>query len=422
MTSSELFDVQKQNSKKEQSMRQNYFKIDPMHERQAFLRKAWISLAQEDVPLDVFSSDFSDVEQEEYHLLCTGADYEMEWSGEIGDHRMESYIDIETYYENEPYTEYVREYDASTRSYHQKPVTKYRSVEKQRQVTRQRQVTDWHSGSGEHSGGAKSWECIDERGTFDHTRYNQDIDSRYFTAFTEEEMRESPDMIITDEMLTRANALCVRDAEINLHCAIPGDTSRNVTYCMYSYTPTYASLYRFPEYTASISYMGITYTKRAFAFGGMTMSKVDIPNPISVETEKRKLGQERDKKIAEEREEIEKKGWAKAFKVYLASIGAFVLSLVCSLFINYLLPVILLFVTSVGGYIFAKQYVKYIEKTASEELTAKTEEITAIYAERVENYKKERLATIISTLNKKLVSLGLEPVTAREFKGGEDDG
>ena len=87
-------------------MRQGFYKIDPMYEKKEFLRKAWISLAHEDVPLEVFEADFGDVTQEEYHILCTGADYEVSWSGEIGNDRIEYYMDVETYYDREPYTDY----------------------------------------------------------------------------------------------------------------------------------------------------------------------------------------------------------------------------------------------------------------------------------------------------------------------------
>ena len=110
-------------------MKLSFFKIDPMHEKKDFLRKAWISLAKEDVPLDVFGADFSEVFEKNYHLLCTGATYDMSWNAEIGNYRTESYIDIETYYDNEPYTDYEEKYDHQEEKIVRKAVTKYRKVE-----------------------------------------------------------------------------------------------------------------------------------------------------------------------------------------------------------------------------------------------------------------------------------------------------
>ena len=46
----------------------NFLKIEPLHDKKAFLRKAWVELANDDVPLDVFKSDFSDVSIQEYPL------------------------------------------------------------------------------------------------------------------------------------------------------------------------------------------------------------------------------------------------------------------------------------------------------------------------------------------------------------------
>ncbi len=402
-------------------MKLSFFKIDPMYEKKEFLRKAWISLAKEDVPLEVFKADFDEVVKRDYHLLCSGADYDMSWSGEIGNYRTESYIDIETYYEQEPYTEYEKTYDASTRTYYQKPVTKYRRVEKQRQVTKERTVTDWHSGGGEHSGEAESWECIDAGETFSKARYDADVDVDYFVEFEADELANAPDMMITDGMQARADELRRQEAERNLDSALPGDTHRSITYRMLSYTPTYAALFRFPEYSASISFQGTAYTKRALAFGGMTHSVAGIPNPISIEAEKEKLAQELDKKIEEEYKSLKDAAWKKAMPYYLASFGMFGLSILVSLFLHYMVPLFVFFILSIVGFIYVKKKVKAIKKEANDALDKKSKELTEIYDKRIENYTSEHMAEIFNALNKKLADLGFDPVSEDEFqnaKGG----
>ena len=402
-------------------MKLSFFKIDPMHEKKEFLRKAWISLAKEDVPLKIFETDFDEVVQQDYHILCSGADYDMSWSGEIGNYRTESYIDIETYYEQEPYTEYEKTYDSNTKEYYQKPVTKYRRVEKQRQVKKDRTVTDWHSGNGEHSGKAESWECIDAGDTFNHDRYHADINTDYFVELETDELANAPDMIITDDMQARADALRRQHAERNLNYSLPGNTHRSITYRMNSYTPTYASLFRFPEYSASIKFQGVTYTKRAFAFGKMTMNKTGIPNPISVENEKKKLYKERAERIEEEYTLLKKNAWNKAMPYYLASFGMFALSILVSLFIHYLIPLFVCFIVSIVAFIFAKKKVKAVKNKANETLDEKVKELTSIYDNKVKNYDSEHMTEIFKALNKKLEALGFKGISESEFhnaKGG----
>lgn len=396
-------------------MTPNFFKIDPMHEKKTFLRKAWISLAQEDVPLDAFEADFSEVATADYHVFCTGANYDMSWNGEIGNYRTESYIDIETYYDNEPYTDYEEKYDSTEKRVVRRAVTKYRKVEKQRQVRKERTVTDWHSGNGEHSGQTKSWECIDAGDTFNQHRYDADIRSDFFVALTPDELEKSADMVITDDMYSRAEALCVQHAENNLWRALPGDTTRNITYRINSFNVTYASLFRFPEYSVSINYNGRTYAKRAFACGGMTMAKAGIPNPISVEEEKKKLHGECDKKIEEEYKQVKQKAWKKVLPVYLAGVSVLTLSIVMSLFVHYLFPVIACFAVSVAAFIFAKKFAKKVKENANKILNTKVEEFTSIYKEKIKNYNDVHMQEIFKALNKKLTSLGFDPATDTEF-------
>lgn len=397
-------------------MRQSYYKIDPMYEKKEFLRKAWISLAHEDVPLEVFESDFGDVAQEEYHILCTGADYEVSWSGEIGNDRIETYLDVETYYDQEPYTDYERKYNASTKNYDTVPVTKYRRVEKQRQVQKRRTVTDWHSGSGEHAGSAKSWDCVDPRGTFDDKRYSEDVKSDYFVDFDEDELAQAPDMYPTDAMLSRADNLRDEHLRRNLHISLPGDHSRGITYRTLAYDHTYTTMFRVPEYVATIHYNGNAYTKRAFACGNMTMSKARIPNPISAESEKKRLNIQRNKEIETAKEKLEKKAWGKEKRASHLAIIALLASIATSLLIKDIYLVVGCFIAAIVLFINAKTTRKNAEAAAGEKLNKLAEETDATYSDKIQNYQNHRKADLLSALNKKLSALGLEPATEAEFK------
>lgn len=396
-------------------MRQGFYKIDPMYEKKEFLRKAWISLAHEDVPLEVFEKDFGDVSEEAYHILCTSADYEVSWSGEIGNDRIEYYMDVETYYDKEPYTDYEKKYNSTTKMTETVPVTKYRKVERQRQVQKQRTVTDWHSGNGEHAGTAKSWDCVDERGTFDSKRYEIDVNTDDFVAMDDDELDCSPDMVPTDAMLARAEQLRDEHLNRNLRWALPGDHNRSVNYRTLSYTLNFTTMFRVPEYVANITYDGTTYTKRALACGKMTVSKTSIPNPISAEKEKKRLQAERNDTINEAKERLEKQVWAKVKSMSIVTAIVLVVSIIASLLIHSLFPMLVCFVAGIAMSILNRITRKGAEKTAGDQLTQIAADADTLCKDKVENYRKHRNAELMNALNKKLAALGLEPATEADF-------
>lgn len=396
-------------------MQPSFFKIDPTYEKREFLRKAWISLAHEDVPLEVFDADFGDVKQEAYHILSTGADYEVSWTGEIGNDRDEYYMDVETYYEQVPYTEYERKYNASLKIYENVPVTKYRKEERQRQVQKKRTVTDWHSGHGEHAGRARSWECVDGRGTFDQKRYNKDVDTKDYVTLSADELKQSPDMRITDGMLARAEELRDNELNKNLRWALPGNHNRGVTYRTLSYTLNYVSFARVPEYAADITFNGTTYTKRALACGNMTMSAAAIPNPVSAEEEKKRLQQQRDDTVNAAKERLEKQAWAKVRALSMPAALVLAASIAASLLIDALIPMVGCFVAGVVMYILTKSTRNKAEETATQKLTKAAEEADAVFNDKTSNYQAHRNAALMTALNKKLAALGLEPATEADF-------
>ena len=93
-------------------------KIVPQFEKENFQRKAWVALAKEDVPIEVFDANFSAVKEETHRVLVVNTTYRAAWTAEIGNDRQESYTDFETYYENIPYTDYETKYKNDTASYY----------------------------------------------------------------------------------------------------------------------------------------------------------------------------------------------------------------------------------------------------------------------------------------------------------------
>lgn len=460
-------------------MEEKFLKIEPMHDKKAFLRKVWVELANADVPLDVFNSDFSDVKIEEYHILSTKANFSANWQGDIGSYYDEPYEDFETYYEEIPYIGLERTYDCEI-GWYDKRVEKTREEERQRRVTRYRKKTEWHFSNGRYSGEVKSFECVDPKGSFSSERYEKDVDSKYYIPFIDEELAKSKDMIITNQMMDRVAELHKKDGEKKMCSSLPGDTYENINYS-FNCTPTCATLMRFPEYYTNIIYNGKAYERRAFAFGGMTLSGEKINNPLTTQdVVKKKMDDgkayvkakkdETDKAIKAKKDETDKaikekefettditfkrtldiddKVWSETKIFLIASAALLLISIIMSLFLRYIVPVIILFVCAIAGLVVSKIFYKKTrtvtesvaniknsaDKLELEKYTNKLNAECADYADTLsskcveeckthmdnithecENYEKSRRADILNALNAKLASLGMPPASVDEY-------
>ena len=391
-------------------------KIVPCFEKEDFQRKAWIALAKDDVPLDVFDLDFSEATEEYHRVLIAKANYAVTWQADIGNDRQESYTDYETYYEKVPYTDYERKYNTNTRRYDQVPVTKYRKEERQRLVTKYRTVTDWHSGSGEHSGKELFFDSVDEL-PFAKTRFFEDYNSEYATPLSEEDVKAYPDMKITQSMLNLARSVHEYGISNSTMDSVPGDHNRGFSYQITEYNLTSAYLVRVPEYKTTIYYDGEIYEKRGFPFGNMTVSTTNIPNPISVEAEKKKR-QDKTKAENEQREkEYVTKIWNSTKILTLASICFLVLSIAVSLFVHYLWLVIVCFLGGIGLAVFSNVNVNKTSQRIQKEIKDANAAALSACNEAIENYDKEHKKVIFEALNKKLSSLGYAPADKTEFYG-----
>lgn len=394
-------------------MEQKFLKIEPMHDKKAFLRKAWVELANEDVPLDVFKSDFSDVKIEEYHILKTSATFSANWQGDIGNCYSEPYEDFETYYEEVPYLGLEEKYDY-TIGYYNVQAEKTRREERQRKVIRYREKTEWHFSNGRYSGEVGSFECVDPKGTFSTERYEKDVDSKYYICFTDEELSKATDMTITDTMMKRVDELHKVDGERKMCASLPGDEYQNITY-RFECIPICATLMRFPEYCANIIYNGNAYERRAFAFGKMTLVGGKVNNPLDTkavikkkkedadiyikskkaatekaikekEAETNKVikakESETDKAIKEKESATDKaikekeyaineiilkrtlaidtKVWNKTKVALLSSVALLLISTIISAVLRFLAPVIIFFVCALAGLVVSKIFYKKI--------------------------------------------------------------
>lgn len=141
-------------------MEHKFGKIQEKFSKDDFIRKVLITLMDEDAPIDVLKVDFSNFTQKEYLVYSTDVNYSLNWQGEIGYYRTESYTDYEKYYEKIPYTDYEKYYDHSEQKFKIRPVTKYRQEERERPVAKTRTVTDWTFTSGKSRGSVSILTCV----------------------------------------------------------------------------------------------------------------------------------------------------------------------------------------------------------------------------------------------------------------------
>lgn len=390
-------------------------KIVPKITKEQFIRKAWIDLAKENVPFDVFESDFSKVREVEHTMLIDSYSYSASWEADIGYDRDETYIDIENYTERIPYTEYVTKYNSTTKSYDNIPETRYRNEQRQRQVVKHRTVTDWRYESGSHS--EKTLIALKTRPSLsdDTARFRRAVsDSSTFTLEpTSNNFSRYTDL--SASVNSSVNAAHSSDIESSICSSLPGHRHRSVTFSVNSISEENCDLYNMPEYSLSIQYNGKEYTKSAFPCSSIEFTGDKIANPISPEQIKANKNAELNSFKTKRNEKKEAAIWAGTKIPLFASLGMLTLSIIISLFLHFTALVIIGFVAGIGTHIFSRLHynmvVKKEQKLASDDIAKETEKVN----KEINNYENDYKAKTRELLNKKLSSLGLSPASPSEF-------
>ena len=388
-------------------------KIAPLFDKDAFLRKTWITLAREDAPIEIFNTGSVEVVTEEKRVFFNAISYSTRWEGEIGNDREESYTDYETYYEKIPYTDYVRKCDPNTKQWYDAPVTKYRDEKRQRAVTRTRTVTDWHYSKGSHSGTDSDFVCID--GSIDKDRFSEEYDSEYVKTLSSAELAAESDMKITDSMYSQIKPLHDAAIYVDVLKSLPGDRNRGITHSIEEYCNTDSALIKVPENFANITFEGAKYTKQAFPFGEMTLDGDKIENDHGLIAKKRELDKKRENAVNNQEEETEKNILRAAAPISFAAMGLLVLSIVVSIFVKVFALVIAGFALSVAGFVLSKILTNIViakeNRKASNFAEMKQKQMEREYS----TFEKEYRAKVLAELNKKLASLGYDPATSSEY-------
>ncbi|MBR3436409.1 MAG: hypothetical protein IKG97_01505 [Lachnospiraceae bacterium] len=392
--------------------------IIPEYTKEDFLRKAWITLASEDAPIDVFTENFSEVSEIEHQVMVESVSADVSYEASVGYDREEPYLDYETYYENEPYIAYEKQYNNTANRWEERQVTKYKKVAKQRQVTKYKRVTDWSPINGTHS--TKSVVVVEnlpgvylDEYAFVSSLTGLNLDSNTRAASEE----EAENMNITDKTRETANYEHASTICRSVENSLRGDHHRDLSTDI---TDTYGwntILYNTFEYSVSICYKGQTYKKHAFPFGPMNIEGDEITNTDSLDTITERMKQESEEKNTKREKAVEENVMKATGMISYLTIALLLVSIIISFFVHVTALVVIAFILAVGAFVFNTIKVIKEEKDergrAAEEIEAETRKTDEEIFDYEVNYKvKQRNA-----LDQKLASLGLKPVTANELGG-----
>ena len=389
--------------------------ILPEYSKEEFVRKAWIELAIEDVPIEVFNEDFTNPTENEHQVLIDSISVNVSYQVSVGYDREEPYIAYEDYWEDEPYLATESYYDYDTKSTRTRQVTKYKKVKKQRQVTKYKKVTDWSPLNGTHSADSVAvvenipGQYLDESAFVESFRGAND--SSIISA--------SPELIETMVVNEMANDKAQSEHRYTIDRSVkhslPGDHYRDLDWRVVDTTSSSTKLYKTPEYEATICFNGKTYKKRAFPFGPMSINGDKIKNEISLEAVTSKMKTDLNNKITNRKNKIEENVSKATNMISLITILLLLSSILISLFVRSIAVVLIVFAVSVVAFIFNTLKVKSetnLEKTrANNEIKAETDKVES----EISNYSKDYKIKQREALNIKLKSLGFEPVSSEEM-------
>ncbi len=356
--------------KKEKNMENGNCKkyvIDSEYTKEDFLRRAWVQLAKEKIAEEVFDLDFSEVKEKERVILNESGNAKVSYSASVGYDRQEPYIDYE--------------------SYREKVGDKY--VTRQRQVTKYKTVTDWSPISGETSVECFSYVQNDDEypdvniRRFKNCMYSAKIGIQHEAA---------EDVAKRVEVSQRAKSESAEKLKESAGSAVrrhlPGDQDRDFSYGIKDLEVTNSELYIVKEYSATIKVGEKCYTKTAYPFGDSVVFGDDIPVKADI-----------DKEIEKEKKSLYTTVWEKSCNTVFLSMILSVVSILVSLLIPVTSIMVIAVLVAAGAFAYSLVFSKITETATEKAIDEKCKEYSEKFAEKQTDL-----------LNKKLKSLGFEPL------------
>lgn len=389
------------------------YEIATSHTKEAFLREAWIQMARDNIPEDVFNTDFSDVVIDDEEVYESALEVELEYSASVGYDREEPYIAYEDYYEKEPYLTTETYYDYNLKEKATRQVTKYKDVKKQRQVTKYKTVTDWSAYSAK--GTTSSYVVV--------SNTKREIDEHLYlktmVSVVEDASKASFSGVVTAAAETEANEAHRYNFREYVEKSLPGNHSKDIRSHVNDIISSSEAIFKFKKYSTTLNYKGHSYTKYAFPFGNMPIGGDVIENDVSPEKIKLQKGDEVSKQNKSDKEKKDYVVFERTKWLSITTMALILISILISCFLRYPVIVAISFALAIGSYIANSIMYKRNEKSVFEEIEQRILERNEKFKSDMENYDSNYRKRMYEALNKKMVTLGLETVSEDEFAGEE---
>lgn len=389
-------------------------KIEPKYSKDEFIRKAWIALAKENAPIEVFKGNFGEVSIVEHEILSESLTESGTYTADIGYIRDEAYTDYEKYYEEVPYQTTETYYDYNAHERKERTVTKYRKEERQRAVTRHRQITEWKPFSGNYSEESVTFVENNQETYLDTMAFVKSLSNVDEVADTSEYDRR--DVYISNDALKAAYKEHTDNIRLRVDVSLPGDISKNLTLNPITISNQQKELFKVVEYEAPICFDGKNYTKRAFPFGDMYISGDEIENNEDPETIEENMREEQENIADEKWQSIDKRVWEKNKKSFFIAIALLLSSILTSCFIHVTFLVVLLFLAAGVYTIFSLLKIKKDKEEEYKIIEKEIEEDEEKNESEIANYAETYIKREYEALNVKLLSLGLKPADKEELE------
>ena len=386
-----------------------------------FLRSAWITLAKEDAPIEVFSQDFQEIKQIEHQVVSDHIEYDVDYQASIGYDREESYITTEKYYEDQPYIAYEKQYNRTTGQYEERQVTKYKKVQKERPVTKYKTVTDWHPVSGTYHGSSLAI-AENIKGLYlDIELFNKSFVDISLESISPIKDDEAASINLSEYATSFANTKHAFNIRSSVESSLQGDHSQDLDLQNLSITGKRLILYKTSEYQSHIVFDGKPYLKRAFPLGSMPIGGDRIPNNDDLDSVTEKMEQELDEAIKKRKETTEETIKKTTTGISIATIALLALSIIVSCFVHVMPLVIIAFVLAVAAFVFNTVFVNKKDKEEHKKEENEISELESKVTDEIVDYSINYRVKRLNALNNKLQSLGLNPVSADEMSQEEEE-
>ena len=395
--------------------------IVPEYTKEEFIRKAWIQLAKEEAPLEVFSGDFDSVTQKKHQVVIDTVTVDVKYQGSAGYHRQEPYLDYETYYEKEPYLTTESYYDSTTRTTRTRQVTKYQTVEKHRPVTRYQTVVDWSPTSGHQR--AESTVFAEN---LPHVSFDEGTFYASYKDLQESSLKPVSDEVAQTMVVTEKTRKIIEDEHADeifwsVERSLPGDDHQRLDWEIAKEISSSTRIVNLVEYRTSITYNGVKYKRYAFPFGSMVVEGDPIEDksrPVSV-TEKIKsdffsMSTSKERKTDRMVDGV-------SVGIVLLTILLLIGSILVSCFVRVREAVVGCFIAAVvaffSGILIDFVFDKVAHRITKSFINAEMKRAMSEISDYSEDYEKK----VWEALNLKLESLGLRPATDAEMKEDEEE-